>query len=293
MLQLPIVPDPQQLVQKLGIDVAGDVARALHEDVRGGDMTAGLIEPEVQAKARIICRDQAVICGKPWVEETLAVLVPDARTVWHIGEGGHCQPGDAILEISGQARALLTAERTMLNYLQLLSAVATRTAQFVALVAGTKAQIVDTRKTLPGLRLAEKYSVAMGGGVNHRIGLFDAVLLKENHISAAGSVTAALEKAARVAAKAEFVMIEVETLNQLEEALQAGAKFVLLDNMDYATIRQAVATNAGRAVLEVSGGVNISTVRAYAETGVDRISIGSLTKDITATDFSMRFVTGA
>jgi nicotinate-nucleotide pyrophosphorylase (carboxylating) len=193
-----------------------------------------------------------------------------------------------VLQIEGSARSLLTAERTSLNFLQLLSAVATKTATYVEAVHGTRAQIVDTRKTLPGLRLAQKYAVKTGGGSNHRIGLYDAVLIKENHIAAAGGVTAVLQAAQRVAAQASFIQIEVETLAQLQEALAAGAKMVLLDNMDMETLREAVRVNAGRAVLEISGGVTLERLRAYAETGVDRISIGTLTKDIRATDFSMR-----
>jgi nicotinate-nucleotide pyrophosphorylase (carboxylating) len=197
-----------------------------------------------------------------------------------------------VLHLEGRAQALLTAERTALNFLQLLSAVAIHTARFVAAIAevpGNRAVIVDTRKTLPGLRLAQKYAVRAGGGTNHRIGLFDAVLIKENHIAAAGGVTAALQRAQAVAAQAQFVEIEVETLEQLEEALSAGARMVLLDNMTFAQMRQAVVLNAGRAILEVSGGVNMDTVREIAATGVDRISIGALTKDVRATDFSMRF----
>jgi nicotinate-nucleotide pyrophosphorylase (carboxylating) len=196
------------------------------------------------------------------------------------------------LEIEGNAQALLTAERTALNFLQLLSAVASKTAVFVDVVAsvpGNRAAIVDTRKTIPGLRLAQKYAVRMGGGTNHRIGLHDAVLIKENHIAAAGGVSAALQRASQAAQVAKFVEIEVETLEQLREALDAGARMVLLDNMSLEQMRQAVALNAGRAILEVSGGVNMDTVRDIAATGVDRISIGALTKDVKATDFSMRF----
>ena len=193
-----------------------------------------------------------------------------------------------MVEIEGPARALLSAERTALNFLQLLSAVATKTAVYVEAVKGTRAQIVDTRKTLPGLRLAQKYAVRTGGGTNHRIGLYDAVLIKENHIAAAGGVTPVLQAAARVAAQASFVEIEVETLAQLEEALVAGARMVLLDNMPLPMLREAVRLNAGRAILEISGGVTLDSVRALADTGVDRISIGALTKDVKATDFSMR-----
>jgi len=194
-----------------------------------------------------------------------------------------------VLTIEGLAQPLLSAERTALNFLQLLSAVATKTATFVQAVAGTRAAIVDTRKTLPGLRLAQKYAVTTGGGVNHRVGLYDAVLIKENHIAAAGGVAAVLQRVRETAPQARFVEIEVETLAQLDEALRCGATMVLLDNMDIPTLQEAVRLNAGRAILEISGGVNLDTVRALAETGVDRISIGALTKDVKAIDFSMRF----
>lgn len=265
-----------------------DVARALEEDVGSGDLTAALVDGTRQTRARILARENAVICGQPWVEAAVLALDPAAQLTWHVAEGQRCERDQVVLEIRGLAQQLLTAERTALNFLQLLSAVATRTATFVDAVAGTRAQIVDTRKTLPGLRLAQKYAVKTGGGVNHRIGLFDAVLIKENHIAAAGGVAAVLQRVRETAPQARFVEIEVETLAQLDEALAHGAAMVLLDNMDLATLHEAVRRNAGRAVLEISGGVNLQTVRALAETGVDRISIGALTKDIKATDFSMR-----
>ena len=269
-----------------------DVARALAEDVGTGDLTAGLIDPQRRARARVLVRESAVLCGSAWATAAVLSLDPSATLTWHASEGQHVQADTVVLHMEGQAQALLTAERTALNFLQLLSAVATHTAGFVAAIAevpGNRAVIVDTRKTLPGLRLAQKYAVRAGGGTNHRIGLFDAVLIKENHIAAAGGVTAALQRAQAVAAQAQFVEIEVETLAQLDEALTAGARMVLLDNMTFAQMRQAVALNAGRAILEVSGGVNLDTVREIAATGVDRISIGALTKDVRATDFSMRF----
>lgn len=269
-----------------------DAARALQEDVGEGDLTAGLIDPTRRAHAHVLAREAAVICGAPWARAALQQLDPDVRLNWLVGEGQRCAPDQVVLEMEGSARALLTAERTALNFLQLLSAVATKTASYVQAVQGlpsNRAQIVDTRKTLPGLRLAQKYAVRTGGGTNHRIGLYDAVLIKENHIAAAGGVTAVLQRAAQLAPTARFVEIEVETLAQLAEALNAGVTMVLLDNMDLATLREAVQINAGRAILEVSGGVNLSTVRDIAATGVDRISIGALTKDVQATDFSMRF----
>lgn len=269
-----------------------DVARALQEDVGAGDLTAGLIDPARRATACVLAREAAVICGAPWAQAALQQLDPDVRLHWRVREGQRSAPDQVVLDIEGSARALLTAERTALNFLQLLSAVATKTADYVAAVQGVpgnRAQIVDTRKTLPGLRLAQKYAVRTGGGTNHRIGLYDAVLIKENHIAAAGGVSAVLKRAAAVAPSARFVEIEVETLAQLAEALDAGATMVLLDNMSLTQLREAVQINAGRAILEVSGGVNLATVRDIAATGVDRISIGALTKDVKATDFSMRF----
>ncbi len=271
---------------------AADVRRALEEDMGAGDLTAGLIAPARRSHARVLAREAAVICGLPWVEATLQQLDPQAELNWHVRDGQPCSANQVVLEIKGQSRALLSAERTLLNFLQLLSAVATKTAIYVQTVqgvAGNRAKIIDTRKTLPGLRLAQKYAVRCGGGGNHRIGLYDAVLIKENHIAAAGGVTAVLQRAAEVAARATFVEIEVETLAQLQEALEAGAQMILLDNMDLEQLREAVRLTAGRAVLEVSGGVGLDTVAGIAATGVDRISIGALTKDIKAVDFSMRF----
>jgi len=265
-----------------------DAARALAEDVGAGDLTAGLVDPQRRAQARVLAREAAVICGAPWAEAALKMVDPTVQVRWCVPEGGRCGADEVVLEIEGSARGLLTAERTALNFLQLLSGVATKTATYVDAIQGTRARIVDTRKTIPGLRLAQKYAVRAGGGLNHRIGLYDAVLIKENHIATAGGVTAVLQKAQQVAASATFVEIEVETLAQLEEALGAGAKMVLLDNMDLATLHEAVRINAGRAILEISGGVTLESVRALAETGVDRISIGALTKDVKATDFSMR-----
>ena len=268
-----------------------DAARALAEDVGSGDLTAALVDPARRARARVLLRESAVLCGQPWAQAALYALAPQAQMQWPVAEGARGQANEVVLTVEGPAQALLTAERTMLNFLQLLSAVATHTAQFVAAVQavpGNRAQIVDTRKTLPGLRLAQKYAVRCGGGTNHRIGLYDAVLIKENHIAAAGGVSAALQRAQAAAAQAAFIEIEVETLQQLHEALQAGARMVLLDNMSHAQLREAVDINAGRATLEVSGGVNMDTVQAIAATGVDRISIGGLTKDIRAVDFSMR-----
>jgi len=282
-------------------DIAGlarrNVALALAEDVGGGDLTAVLVPEGKAAKAKIVAREDAVLCGTAWVTAAFTALDPDVQLTWHVQEGQRCQPNQIVLEMQGDARALLTAERTALNFLQMLSAVATKTAIYVAAIAGTGTQIVDTRKTLPGLRLAQKYAVRTGGGANHRIGLYDAILIKENHIAAAGGIAQVLAQAAAYQDVASFIQIEVETLEQLREALQHGAAMVLLDNMDLPTLRQAVSINrelgamraVGPAILEISGGVTLNGLRTLAETGVDRISVGTLTKDVTATDFSMRF----
>lgn len=266
-----------------------DAARALAEDIGTGDLTAALIDPAAQARARVLARESAVLCGSAWVQAAFRQLDPQATLDWHVQDGERCAANQVVFEVRGQTRALLTGERTALNFLQLLSAVANTTATFVAIVKGTRSQIVDTRKTLPGLRLAQKYAVRTGGGVNHRIGLYDAVLIKENHIAAAGGIAQVLQRTAQVAAQADFVEIEVESLDQLAQALAAGARMVLLDNMDLASLHEAVRINAGRAILEISGGVTLDSLRAMAETGVDRISVGALTKDVRAIDFSMRF----
>lgn len=269
-----------------------DVTRALEEDVGSGDLTASLVDPQRRVRARVLARESAVVCGEPWATAAVRSLDPSAAIIWHVREGQRCLADQVVVEFEGNAQALLTAERTALNFLQLLSAVATKTATFVnavEAVPGNRAAIVDTRKTLPGLRMAQKYAVHTGGGTNHRVGLFDAVLIKENHIAAAGGVTAALQRAAPLATTAKFIEVEVETLGQLREALDCGATMVLLDNMSVTDLMQAVAITAGRAILEVSGGVNLDTVQEIAATGIDRISIGALTKDVKAIDFSMRF----
>ncbi|MFC5458742.1 carboxylating nicotinate-nucleotide diphosphorylase [Massilia niabensis] len=278
--------DPQ-----LAIQVGDDVWRALREDVggSGGDLTAALVPAGQTARARIVCREAAVICGQPWVMETLRQVVPAAEARWMVLDGERCAPGATIVEISGSARGLLTAERTCLNFLQTLSGVATRTARYVDAVAGTGAAILDTRKTIPGLRAAQKYAVRCGGGRNHRMGLHDAILIKENHIAACGGLAAAYAAALRSGSAATFIQVEVETLGQLAEALAAGVPMVLLDNMTIDQIREAVRMAAGRCSLEVSGGVTFERLRELAETGVDRISAGTLVKDVQAIDFSMRF----
>ena len=266
-----------------------DAARALAEDVGDGDLTAGLIDAGRSAAAQVLARESAVICGTPWVQATVLQLDPQAHITWHVRDGERCAADQVVAELKGRAQALLTAERTALNFLQLLSAVATKTATYVEVVKNTGAKIVDTRKTLPGLRLAQKYAVRMGGGTNHRMGLHDAVLIKENHIAAAGGIAQMLARVATVAAQADFIQIEVETLAQLTQVLDTGARMVLLDNMDLTQLREAVRINQGRASLEISGGVTLEDLRTLAETGVDRISIGGLTKDVKAVDFSMRF----
>ena len=268
---------------------AQDARRALEEDIGSGDVTASLIDADASAQARVLVREPAIVCGRPWVEAVLRQLDPGARIEWQVPEGARVRPGDVVLQVSAGARTLLTAERSMLNFLQLLSGVATRTARYVQAVQGTRARIVDTRKTLPGLRVAQKYAVRVGGGHNHRMGLYDGILIKENHIAAAGSIAAVLQRAQAIAPPGVFVQIEVETLEQLQQALAAGARMVLLDNMSLEQLREAVRINAGRAELEVSGGVDLDSVGALAQTGVDRISVGKLTKDVTATDYSMRF----
>lgn len=269
--------------------IESNVAAALAEDIGSGDWTAQLIAAGANATASVVCRSPAVLCGGPWFEACFRKLDPGVAIEWLAGEGSAIEPGQRFCIVRGAARALLTAERTSLNFLQTLSAVATATRRYVGAVAGTRAKIVDTRKTLPGLRSAEKYAVRVGGGLNHRMGLFDGILIKENHIAAAGGVVAALREAAHVAPPGVWIQIEVEDFHQLRDALAAGAKMILLDNMSLAQMREAVGIAAGRAELEASGGITLENVRAVAETGIDRISIGSLTKDIQAVDLSMRF----
>ncbi|MBI4193817.1 MAG: carboxylating nicotinate-nucleotide diphosphorylase [Betaproteobacteria bacterium] len=270
-------------------EIERTVDAALAEDVGSGDLTALLIPAESEARAAVICRSGAVLCGRAWFEACFRRLDPGVAISWNAAEGERLAAGTIACSLRGRSRALLTAERTALNFLQTLSAVATATRRYVDAVRGTRAAIVDTRKTVPGLRIVQKYAVRTGGGVNHRLGLYDGILIKENHIAAAGGVGAALAAARAIAPPGVWIQIEVENLDQLREALAAGARMILLDNMEVATMRRAVEVTAGRAQLEASGGITLGNVRAIAETGVDRISIGSLTKDIEAIDFSMRF----
>jgi nicotinate-nucleotide pyrophosphorylase (carboxylating) len=268
--------------------IAQQVATALAEDIGRADWTAMLVPADHPGRARVIAREAAVICGQAWFEECCRQVNPLLTVHWQVAEGAPVQADTLLCEVTGPARALLTAERSALNFLQLLSAVATETARYVAAVAGTVARIHDTRKTLPGLRLAQKYAVRVGGGENQRIGLYDGILIKENHIAAAGGIAPALAAAFKLAPADVTVQIEVENLTELDEALAAGATSVLLDNMSLADMAEAVRRTGDRAVLEASGGVDLGTVRAIAETGVHRISVGKLTKDVRAIDLSMR-----
>jgi nicotinate-nucleotide pyrophosphorylase (carboxylating) len=262
---------------------------ALLEDVGSGDLTGKLVPEDARVRARVIVREDAVLCGGPWFEGVMLALDQSIDIDWQYAEGDMMKCGSVVCTIEGPPRSVLTAERCALNFMQLMSGVATATRLYVEAVAGTEAAILDTRKTLPGLRQAQKYAVRVGGGQNQRMALFDGILIKENHIAAAGGVTSAL-KAAQALEAGVSIQVEVENLAQLKEALEAGAVSVLLDNFDLAMLRDAVALNAGRAQLEASGGVNLESVRAIAETGVNRISIGSLTKDVRATDFSLRII---
>jgi len=276
----------------LASEIERNVSAALAEDIGPADWTAMLTPEGTAARATVVCRSAAVLCGQAWFNACFRELDPGATVRWRVNEGEPIDRDTPVCVIEGETRALLTGERTALNFLQTLSAVATVTRRYVDAVAGTRAAIVDTRKTLPGLRIAQKYAVRVGGGVNHRLGLYDGMLIKENYIAVSGGVTRALEQARKVAPEGVWIQIEVETLAQLDEALRGGAKMILLDNMSTAQMREAVAITAERAQLEASGGITLDNVRAIAETGVDRISIGALTKDIKAVDLSMRFGAG-
>lgn len=266
-----------------------NVKAAIAEDVGSGDWTGMLVPADKLAHARVIVREQAVLCGSPWFEACMRAVDDRLRVRWLQQEGDRMEADSVVCEIEGPARSLLTAERPSLNFLQLLSGVATATRRYADLVQGTRARVLDTRKTLPGLRLAQKYAVKVGGGDNQRLALYDGILIKENHIAAAGGITAALRAADALGAGVP-VQVEVESLAELEEALAAGAVSILLDNFTEPMMRDAVRINRERAVLEVSGGVNADTIRRFAQTGVDRISVGALTKDVRATDYSLRIV---
>jgi nicotinate-nucleotide pyrophosphorylase (carboxylating) len=273
----------------LAAAVEQNIAAALAEDIGAGDWTAQLLPENGVVQARLTVREAAVLCGAPWFEGVMAALDPRLLIHWHYAEGDQMQADSTVCEITGPARSLLTAERAAMNFLQLLSGVATMTREYVAIVAGTRAAILDTRKTVPGLRLAQKYAVRVGGGQNQRLALYDGILIKENHIAAAGGIAAALQVAQTLHAGVT-IQIEVENAAELKAALDAGAVSILLDNFSIEAMRAAVTLNAGRALLEASGGIHRDAVRAIAETGVDRISIGSLTKDIRAVDYSLRVI---
>jgi nicotinate-nucleotide pyrophosphorylase (carboxylating) len=275
--------------------VTEDVTRALAEDVRSGDLTALLVPAKARGQARVIAKAPGIIAGIEWFERCFSELDPEVDIYWHLRDGDQVILGAQLCEISGNARAMLTAERSALNFLQMLSGVATKTRSFVDMVKGTQAKIYDTRKTQPGLRRAQKYAVRVGGALNHRIGLYDGILIKENHIAAAGGITQALKAAFKLvthqAPRETVVEVEVENLDQLKEALDGGAKLVLLDSLDAKTLREAVtmAKAFPGVELEASGNINLKNVRGIAETGVQRISVGALTRDIEALDLSMRF----
>lgn len=277
----------------LDYEIKKNVQQALAEDIGEGDLTASLVPDEQYLSALIVCRETAVICGIAWFDACFRQIDSAIHIDWMVQDGDIVCAQQQLCQVRGNARTLLSAERSALNFLQLLSAVATRTKTFVDAIAGTDAVIVDTRKTIPGLRLAQKYAVKCGGGVNHRIGLYDGILIKENHIAAAGGIASVLTKTRQIAPSDVFVEIEVESLLELEKALSAGAKMVLLDNFSIDQLQDAVTMarkQAGaRVILEASGNVTLKNVRQIAETGVDRISIGDLTKNITAVDLSMRF----
>lgn len=278
-----------ELISLDNIDVQSQVEIALDEDLGLGDRTAELIPAESVSRVKVISREAAVVCGVAWFNEVFRQLDEGVVIDWHCRDGDSVAAGDLLCELHGNTRALLSGERSALNYLQVLSGTATLARRYADAVAGTGVRILDTRKTLPGLRLQQKYAVTCGGCDNHRIGLFDAILIKENHIRAAGSVAAAVEKALVMAPDIE-VEVEVESLAELDEALAAGARRVLLDNFTLADLRAAVSRVEGKVRLEASGGVNLSTIRAIAETGVDDISVGAITKDVVALDLSMQFM---
>ncbi len=278
---------PDLSLADLGAEIAANVSRALAEDIGSGDLTAQLIPEERLARARVITRETAVIAGSAWVDEVFRQLDPSVAVRWEVADGERVEADKLLFTLEGPARALLSGERCALNFLQTLSAVATRCRHYADLVEGTPVRLLDTRKTLPGLRLAQKYAVTCGGCHNHRIGLFDAFLIKENHIAACGGIAEAVAAARRIA-PGKPVEVEVEDLDELDQALLAGADIVMLDELSLEDMRTAVTRTAGRAKLEASGGINEGNLRRIAETGVDYISLGTLTKDVKAVDLSMR-----
>ena len=280
------------LTEETKASIGPVVAAALAEDVGAGDLTASLVDEDAVVGAQIIARETLVLCGEDWVNEVFRQLDESVVIDWYVGDGGRAEPDDIICKLVGTARSLLTGERTALNFLQTLSGTATTVAEYVKAIDGTGTRILDTRKTIPGLRLAQKYAVTCGGAANHRVGLFDAILIKENHIKSAGGITAALQRASEQHADV-LIEVEVENHDELLEALDAGAQRVLLDNFSLDELRKAVATNQSygyaAAELEASGNVTLDTIRDIAETGVDYISTGALTKNVRAADLSMLF----
>ena len=277
------------LKPELASHIRRNVTTSLDEDIYSGDLSAQLLPASFLSTAQVHTRQQGVLCGTQWFDECFHILDPNCAIRWQAKDGDLISAGQMLCEIQGQARALLTAERSALNFLQTLSGTATRTKLYVDAVAGINVKIMDTRKTLPGLRQAQKYAVRMGGGHNQRVGLFDGILLKENHIAAAGGIQPVLEQAFRLVKPGISVQIEVENMTQLDEALNAGAKLILLDNFDLDNLRAAVQHTGKRAELEASGGITMESLREVALTGVARISIGALTKDVQTIDLSMRF----
>ena len=273
----------------LPTDIKEIVRQALAEDIGTGDLTAGLIAATTKANAHVITRDNAILCGTAWFDEVFRQLDSAITIEWHANDSDSIQFGQTICQVRGPARSALSGERMALNFLQLLSGTATQTRRYVDAVNGTQAKILDTRKTLPALRNAQKYAVTCGGGYNHRMGLYDGILIKENHILAAGSITQAVQQAKATAPAGAMIEVEVEDLAEIKEALAVGSERLLLDNFDLETLRIAVAETRGRAKVEASGGITLENIRAVAETGVDYISIGGLTKDVIAVDYSMRF----
>ena len=271
------------------MDIKQHVAAALLEDVGQGDVSAALIDGAELSQAEVTCREHAVLCGVAWFDEVFRQLEDKVSVQWAFKDGARVDPGDVLCRISGRSRTLLTAERTALNFLQLLSGTATQTARYVDLISHTNCRLLDTRKTLPGFRSAQKYAVRCGGGTNHRLGLYDQVLIKENHIHAAGSIRAAVEQARTQNPKIK-VEVEVENLVELQEAVDASPNIIMLDNFEIDLMREAVALVGGKVLLEASGGVDLNTISSIAETGVDFVSVGDVTKNIRAIDLSMRFV---
>ena len=273
----------------LSTDIKEIVRQALAEDIGSGDLTAGLIAANTKASAQVITRDDAILCGTAWFDEVFRQLDSTITIEWHVNDSDSIQSGQTICQLRGPARSVLSGERMALNFLQLLSGTATQTRRYVDAINGTQAKILDTRKTLPALRNAQKYAVTCGGGYNHRMGLYDGILIKENHILAAGSITQAMQQAKTAAPAGVVIEVEVEDLAEIKEALAVGSERLLLDNFDLETLRIAVAETRGRAKVEASGGITLENIRVVAETGVDYISIGALTKDVIAVDYSMRF----